>query len=142
MRSFNNLGRGRLVYVLHGINNPFDEGRSTDWLASRLRVAGFNVVELRYDWVDMSSQFAVANQIRKIKPGNTLIAHSWGGILADLVGNHLNHIDVATVHSDIKGTKDWLFEIGDPTWVEGRGHTLNNETIFDAIMREYESRFS
>lgn len=78
-------------------------------------------------------------ELSQLPDGSTVIAHSWGGILVDLSDfdkSRLNHIDVGTVHSDIKGSDDWLFELNpDVVEVEGSGHTIDEE-----IYNEIKSR--
>lgn len=127
------------VYLVHGMHTPFAEHRSTDWLADRLRADGFIVRELRYDWYDVESQLDIALELQNLRSDDLVIAHSWGGILADLFSN-ARHIDVATLHSDIKGTSDWLFEVGDPEWLPGLGHSIDNETMYNAILAKIEER--
>lgn len=132
-------GEGKIVYVVHGINDPFSNSRSTDYLASRLREDGYTVIEIRYNWIDPISQANAMYEISQIPDGSTVIGHSWGGLLLDVSDfdkSRLNHIDVATVHSDIKGTDDWLFELNpDVTEVEGSGHTIDDNLYNEILTR-------
>lgn len=118
----------KIIHVVHGINNPLSEKRSTDDLVKKLLNDGYYVVEHEYNWIDPMSQAAVAWELNKLSENDVVIGHSWGGILTDLFASKAKHIELSSIHSSIKGSEDWLkIEFDDPSIVQGSGHTLDNK---------------
>lgn len=129
-------GRGinRTVYVVHGWDMPWTTKRSTDNLETRLRQEGYQVREINYSMYDPTSIFLALIKINGLSANDVVIGHSMGGILNDLSGTRAKHIDVATLHSDIKGTNDWLIGTSDK-WVKDGTHGVDQYTdlILDAL---------